>query len=270
MWLLVALAVLKHSLDITWRQYAKVLQTPQATAVLKQYGAIKPPSKSTLHKAWDNAPIGPLRDTLIEIGWKIAQEPKSLAIDSTGFEMKAGSTWRLLKWDRSFLKKASKWFDKAHILVDTASQAVLSISFTESFDHDLTQVLRLLRRARVLRRKREYVLYGDKAYHDKQLHAKLLEWGVKFVVESKKNFVLRGVKGFLERSLRLYKNSPGLWRHTFRYWRKAAVEHVFGLVKQHKPSLMARELKNKHKELLTAFLLYDLKTLLKKAQNGGK
>ena len=78
LWLLVALAVLKHSLDITWRQYAQALKTPQATVVLKQYEAIKPPSKSTLHKAWDNALIGPLRDTLVEIGFK-GKSPKGLS-----------------------------------------------------------------------------------------------------------------------------------------------------------------------------------------------
>ena len=81
--------------------------------------------------------------------------------------MKARSIWCLLKWDKSFLKKASKWFDKAHVLADNSTQAVLSISFNESFDHDLTQVLRMLRRARVLRRKGWYVLYGDKTYHKK-------------------------------------------------------------------------------------------------------
>ena len=94
-----ALAVLKHSLDITWKQYAQALKTPQPTAVLKQYGAIKPPSKRTLHNAWDNALIGLLRDALLEMGWKIAKEPRTLAIDSTGFEMKARKTWWLLKWD---------------------------------------------------------------------------------------------------------------------------------------------------------------------------
>ena len=185
--------------------------------------------------------------------WKIAPDPKFLAIDSTGFEMKAGSTWRLLKWDKSFLKKASKWFDKAYILVDTTTQAVLSFSITESFDHDITQVLRLLRRMRVLRRKGDYVLYGDKAYHDRELHAKLLGCGMKFIVEPKKNFVFRCVKGFLERSLRLYKNSPELWKHTFRYWRKATVEHVFGVVKQHKPPLRARKLKKQAQRTTNRF-----------------
>ena len=125
-----------------------------------------------------------------------------------------------------------------------------------------------MRRERVLRRNGWYVLYGDKAYNS--YTQKLLEWCVKFVVASRKNFVLNRVKGFLERSLRLYKNSPGLWKHTFRYWRKAAVEHVFGAMKQYKPPLRARKLKNKHKELMTAFLLYNLKTLLKQAQNQGK
>ena len=67
-------------------------------------------------------------------------------------------------------------------------------------------------------------------------------------MEPKKNFVFKGVKDFIERSLRLYKNSLVLWKHTFRYWRKAAVEHVFGVVNQHKPSLRARKLKNKHKD----------------------
>ena len=111
---------------------------------------------------------------------------------------------------------------------------------------------------------------GGKTYHDKELHATSSVCGLRFVVEPKKNFVLRGVKGFLERSLRLYKNSPGLWRHTFRYWRKSAVEHVFGAVTQHKSQLRAKKLKNKHKELMTAFLLYNLKILLKQAHVGGK
>ena len=200
----------------------------------------------------------------------IANNPKALAIDSTDFEKRAGSTWRLLQWDWSFLKKASKWFDKVHILVDTTTRAVLSLSITESFDHDITQVLKLLRRARVLRRRAAYVLYGNKAYHDRRLHAKLEAWGVRFIVEPKKNFVPHGLSGFFERSLRLYKNSPGLWKHTFRDHKKAAVEHVFGLVKLHNPPVRARTRKNKHKHLVAAFLLYNLKTLLRHAQNRGQ
>ena len=262
-WLLVALAVLKHSSDITGRQHAGALQHPELAVVLREFGATRPPAKSTLHKAWEQALIGQLRHTLIELGWNIANNPKALAIDSSGFEVKAGSTWRLVKWQRSALTKTSTWFHKAHILVDTATQAVLSLSLTKSVVHDVTQIHTLLRQGYLLGRKRRLVLFGDKAYHHKQLHAKLLDWGVKVIVEPKTNFRLGQRQGLLERTLHLYQRSPGLWKYILLYHEKTTVDHVFGLVKIHKPSLQAQTLKNKHKHkhLLTAFLLANLNLL---------
>ena len=62
------------------------------------------------------------------------------------------------------------------MLVDTATQTVLSLSITESFDHDITLVPKLLRRARVPRKRVACVLYGDKAYNNCCLHATLEGW----------------------------------------------------------------------------------------------
>ena len=123
-------------------------------------------------------------------------------------------------------------------------------------------------RGRVLGKTTGVVLFGDEAYHDKQLPVNLLDRGVEPIVEPKKNFNLSQRNGFLERSLRLYQKSTGLWNHTFRYHKKMAVEHVFGLVKLRTSPLRSHKLKNKNKNVLTAFLLYNnLNLRLKYYQN---
>ena len=72
------------------------------------------------------------------------------------------------------------------------------------------------------------VLYGDKAYHSQQLHAKLFDRVIILIVEPKKNLLLGQQEGFLEHSLSLYTKSPGLWKHSFRFHKKAAVKHMLG------------------------------------------
>lgn len=91
-WLLVALTVLKHSFDITWRQYTQALQQPGVTVVLQEFGTTEPLAKSTLHKALGQALIGQLERTLIELGWKTPKSQNSLTTDRTGIEVKADNT----------------------------------------------------------------------------------------------------------------------------------------------------------------------------------
>ena len=92
LWLLVALAVLKHELDMTWRQYADALRQPNMTRVHREFGARGSPAKSTLHYAWGQVQNGTLQRVLTDLGWRAARDPRTRAIDSTSFEMTAGST----------------------------------------------------------------------------------------------------------------------------------------------------------------------------------
>ena len=80
LWLLVALGVVKHAVDLTWRQYAHALQQAPVKALLEEFGATKPPSKSTLHQAWGYSLHGALREALIEMRWAIAycQQPQGV------------------------------------------------------------------------------------------------------------------------------------------------------------------------------------------------
>ena len=259
-WVIVALGLIKSDQPMTWRSFEEGLDLCEE--VLAKYGVLNIPSKTTLHRYWKQTLEGPLRQVLTEIGWDIAgEETTDLAIDSSGFQLKAGSLWRLLKWDRGKLKKTSPHFDKAHILVDSHSQAVLSIQFTTSYDHDINLVHPLIRRAQIppgmIRR-----LHGDKAYHDEMLHEELLTRELKPIVEPKKNFVNHGTSSFRDQMINFYQLNPGLWHATFRTYLKASVEHVFGIVKIRPVPMNARKERMQHKQLLARFLMYNMRLWL--------
>ena len=203
---------------MTWRSFAEALDL--CKGILAKFDVFSIPSKTTLHRYWKQTLKGPLRRVLTELGWNVAGEGvKDLAIDSSGFQVKAGSLWRLLKWDRGKLKKTSFHFEKAHILVDTRSQAVLGIQFTTTYDADVKLVRPLIRRAQIpfdinCR------LHGDKAYHDKELQEELINRGLKLIVEPKKRMVDHGTSSFRDQSFRFYKANSGLWHSTFRTYAK--------------------------------------------------
>ncbi|MCG3218129.1 MAG: transposase [Candidatus Heimdallarchaeota archaeon] len=259
-WVLVALGVIKSDLPMTWRSFAKALTL--CKEILAKFKVINLPSKTTLHRYWKQTLEGPLRRVLTEIAWNVAgEETKDLAIDSSGFQLKAGSLWRLLKWDRGKLKKTSPHFDKAHILADTRSQAVLSIQFTQSYDADVKLVRPLIRRAQIPSGV-TCRLHGDKAYHDEVLQEELLNRGLKLIVEPKKNTVDHGTSSFRDQSFRFYQANSGLWHATFRTYRKSSVEHVFGVVKLRPVPMNARRERMQHKQLLARFLMYNMRLWL--------
>ena len=111
---------------------------------------------------------------------------------------------------------------------------------------------------------------GDKAYYDSGLMARLEAWGVKLVVEPKKNLREDNKDGLARRSLRLYRRSSGLWEHTFKYHLKAEVEHVFGWVKQKPFRTRARKARNQHKHFIALFVLYNLEILLRRGERMKK
>ena len=121
-WVLVALALVGVSNGLTWRALAVELE--RCKYVLIRFGVFQVPSKSSLHAVWLAIREEQLENLIKRIGASIAPHPRTIAMDSTGFMLKGGSVWRLLKWNISTLKKTSRLFWKVHILVDTDTQAV--------------------------------------------------------------------------------------------------------------------------------------------------
>ena len=81
---------------------------------------------------------------------------------------------------------------------------------------------------------------------------------VQHIVEPKSNAVDHGTDTLRDRSLRLYQNSPGLWKYTFKHGRKSAVEQIFGEIKVTIYGLNSRKRGLLKKQILLQFLVYNL------------
>lgn len=160
------------------------------------------------------------------------------------------------------MKKTSRAFYKVHIATDLNSAAVLAIKLSKAPTHDLKIAWRLvkslgLRCLSTLKR-----IYGDKAYTDFTLYKHLRKHSVQLTVEPRSNATDKGTNSFHDKNLRLYHNSPGLWKKTHRHGQKAIVERVFGAVKSKPIPLSARRAKNKRKQLIMKFFVYNFNLLL--------
>jgi len=160
------------------------------------------------------------------------------------------------------LKKTSRAFYKVHIATDLDTTAVLAVKLSKAPTHDLKIAWRLikslgLRCLSTLKR-----LHGDKAYTDSKLRESLREQSVQLIVEPRSNATDKGTDGYYDKSLRLYRNSPELWKWTHKHGQKAIVERVFGTVKSRPIPLSARLVKNKRKQLIMKFFVYNFNLLL--------
>lgn len=259
-WLIIALALLKNSLPFSWREYTLHLQKHED--LLSDFGALKVPSTTSIYFAWNNIPLAQLENLVALTGKILSPKPKNAALDSSGFLFKGGSVWILLKWANNKLKKTSRAFYKIHILTDLDSTAVLAIKHSKTPTHDLKIAWRLiksigLRCLSTLKR-----IYGDKAYTDYKLYTHLKEHSVRLVVEPRSNATDKGTDEYHDKNLRLYRNSPELWKWTHKHGQKAIVERVFGTVKTRSIPLSARREKNKRKQLIMKFFVYNFNLLL--------
>ena len=176
----------------------------------------------------------------------------------------------MLKWNPTALKKTFNWFmiHNPCTLLNGDHHSTGAFLKTKQVWHlRCSQGISLETGTSAWENKRIGAVRGQDLPH-KQLHAKLLTKGVKVIVEPKKNFFLRQRQGFLECNLRLYKKSPGLWKHTFRFHKKAAVEHVFGLVKLRNPTPTVSKAPKQAQAHGAAFLLYNLNLLLTQDKTG--
>ncbi len=259
-WLIVALALLKNSLDYSWRSFPD--QLLQHEAILADFGAIQVPHFTSIYNAWTSIPISQLENLVKLTGKILSSDSEDVAFDSSGFLFKGGSVWILLKWGKKKLKKTSRAFYKAHIAVDVKSTAVLSVKLSKSMTHDVKIAWKLIKSmgSNVVSKLRR--IYGDKAYNDKKLREYLISKSVNLIVEPKKNATDKGTNDFQDKNLRLYRRSPNLWKSTHNYNQKTFVELVFGTVKSKPIPLSAKLAKNKKKQLIMKFFVYNFNMLL--------
>ena len=255
-WLLIALGLYKSTHFFTWKSFAEAIKP--CSEILASFGLLNSPSRSTLFKYFSEAPPEYLNEILTEIGLKMVKKSsKDLAIDSSGFQVKAGSIWRLLKWNKSSLKKSTKHFKKAHIIIDCWSKAVLGLRITASTEADIKSLLPLIKKVKIPPNEKKR-LHGDKAYHDGELQNELAEKNIKMIVEPKKNFVDHGTDSFRDQMVRFYQMNSSLWHSTYRTHRKATVEHIFGVIKVSFIPVKAKKLQMQQKHILSHFLMYNL------------
>ena len=255
-WTIVALALLKVSSGFTWRAFAQELKKHQA--LLQKHGILTPPSYGSLYAAWRSISERQMENLITAVGRILCPEPKDTAIDSTGFLFKGGSVWILLKWLTPLLKKTSRAFLKAHLLVDTTSRAILAVKLSKSPTHDIKMAEKVIKKVGKRRLRLVKRIFGDKAYTSRKLGQKLqVEYGIQLIVEPKRNAVDHGSNSWFDRSVRLYSRSASLWKHTHGYGRKSVVEQVICEVKKRKIVLSARKVSQKRKQLLLNFLQYN-------------
>jgi len=260
-WLIMALGMLGASLDFTWLEYS--LQLKKIEAVLLKFGAIEAPKKTSLYNAWRSLTPRQIKSLTTQTARLLVQDGEDTAIDSSGFLLKFGGIWILVKYKRSELKRSSKRFYKFHMLVSTKTKAIIAINWSKSPNHDFPEGRKLLKQAGKRIFSKINRNYGDKAYIGKDMRDDLTNFGVRHIVEPKSNAVDHGTDTSIDRSLRLYKNSPALWKYTYKHGRKSAVEQVFGEIKIRNNCLNSRKRHLLKKQILLQFLLYNLDKAVK-------
>jgi len=255
-WLIMCLGLLGASLNFTWQEYT--LQLTKIKPILLKFGAVEAPKKTSVYNAWKSLSPQQIKSLTTQVARILILPEEDTAIDSSGFLLKVGSIWRYVKYKSSELKRSSKRFYKFHIIISTGSKSILAVDWSKSPDHDYPEGRKLIKKVGSRLFSKIDRNFGDKAYNGKPFTEDLLELGVRHIVEPKSNAVDHGTDTARDRSLRLYKNSPGLWKYTFKHGRKSAVEQVFGEIKLANNNLNSRKRHLLKKQILLQFLLYNL------------
>ncbi len=255
-WLIITLGLLGASLDFTWHEYT--LQLKKIEQILIKFGAVEAPKKTSLYNAWKSLSPHQIKSLTTQVARILILPDEDTAIDSSGFILKVGSIWRFIKYQSSELKRSSKRFYKFHIIISTKSKTILAVNWSKSPEHDYPEGRKLIKRVGIRLFSKINRNFGDKAYNGKPFTDDLAQLGVRHIVEPKSNAVDHGIDTARDRSLRLYQNSPGLWKHTFKHGRKSAVEQVFGEIKVRNNCLNSRKRHLLKKQILLQFLLYNL------------
>lgn len=263
-WVLAAICVIAKIEGLTWRELPPRLSSCQF--LIEEGYLQRIPSYSTFHRTWMKMTVENLETWISKIGTDLSYNScTDLAIDSSGFEIKSGSVWRLVKWNRNFLTKTSSLFHKIHITVALPSRAVVSIAETASKTHDVIGFAKLwLRMKKKISVKR---IHADKAYWSENIIAFINQEGIKAVIPCKSNSKDHGTGSPMDQIVRLQRNHKGIYKKNYKPYLRSEVEHVFGNIKIRKPIVRDLLMKNKIKALLVAFLWYNYKLELEEVDD---
>ncbi|OLS16851.1 MAG: hypothetical protein HeimC2_45990 [Candidatus Heimdallarchaeota archaeon LC_2] len=261
-WVIVAICVFARVDQIVWRDLPSKLIS--CDFLIDEGYLCGIPSKSSLHRIWNETRVGNFETWICKLGNEISQfDNLDLAVDSSGFEYQIGSIWRWVKWNLKMLTKTSKLFRKVHIAVALPGRAIVGIKSTKSLVHDAKGFGPLwlsLPKHMICRIKR---VHADKAYWSENIINYLDKEDISAVIPCKSNSIDHGTSSPMDQLVRLQKNYPGIYKINYKTNRRASVEHVFGNIKIRKPVLRDRKMQNKVKTLLCSFLWYNHKLRVK-------
>lgn len=264
LWVLIALCFFSRMEGIPWRQLPMKLSSCH---FLVENGYLSHiPSWQKFHQVWNlQVSQRSLENLISSIGNEIAKPiATAVAVDSSGFQFFEGSTWRYLKWAAGQLKKTSVMFRKIHIAVEVSSRTIVAICPSRSKDHDVVIFARVWRRLskRLLRKIQR--LYADKAYWSENILGLITQNGITPVIPPKSNSVDHGTSSPMDLIVRAHNQYPGLYKKNHKPELRSTVEHTFGNVKQQRPRFMDRKPVNRAKALLTPFLWYNHKIMIRR------
>ena len=261
-WAIIAVCVFAQSHNIVWHELPGQLANCQFLLAKGYFKKI--PSTPTFHRYWKQMTEADIQHCVLHFGVNSSLKTDfDLAIDSSGFESRVGSMWRLAKWGKGALQKSSEIFTKVHIAVALPSRAIVSIVLTKSKVHDTPAFARVwttLPQTVIPRLKRVHL---DKGYWCENIIEFLQQESIQAVIPCKSNSLDHGSSGARDKLVRMQRKHPGLYKINCKPELRAEVEHVFGQIKLFHPILRARKQENKQKALLCQFLWYNYETSLR-------
>jgi len=262
-WVIVAICVFARSQNIVWRDLPPKLY--YCDFLIEEGYLTRIPSKSTFHRMWVQVSKANLNSWIKRIGYEDSNfSIEDLVVDSSGFEIRSGSVWRYIKWQRSYLSKNSKMFRKVHLAIALPSRAIVGIyiSKIEKYDSKALGPLLVRTSKRLIRKIKRF--HADKAYWDNKIIGWCTQEGITPVIPCKSNSVDHGTSSPIDLLVRQQRKIPGLYRRNNKIYLRAEVEHVFGEVKLQYPIIRDRKNHNKHKSLLCQFLWYNHKNRIRR------
>jgi len=203
LWIIMALAVMGRYQSIPWRKLPLYLQS--CTFLVDDGYMSKIPSFHVFHQAWSTCRIQSLESWIRMLGMNGARGDTSVAIDSSGFETRAGSMWRFFKWNRKKLSRTSLIFKKVHIAISLPSRSIISITTSKSKDHDSKVFGKIWKNMYRRIVKQLKIVHLDKGYWSENIIGLLVQVGITPVIPCKKNSIDHGVASPMDQLVRLQK-----------------------------------------------------------------
>ena len=215
-WVIIAICVFAKTQNIIWRDIP-----PKLTYCdfLINQGYLKSiPSKSTFHRMWMQVSEDNLNSWIRMIGFNESKSSiTDVAVDSSGFELRPGSIWRFIKWNRSVLTKTSTLFRKIHIAIALPSRAIIGIHGSEGRRFDSKAFGPLIMRVYKKLIPKIERLHADKAYWDEKIIGYLTQEGITPVIPCKSNSKINGIYNFIDFQVNYQKKYPGIYKKNTKF-----------------------------------------------------